>query len=69
MKNRITISILLCTVIGFFTLCTKKEPVKTASGELKITNLVFCSEEPEGYMKYDEQLMLNTNQVMLSGFI
>jgi len=55
MKNRITISILLCAVIGFFTLCTKKEPVKTAIGEFKITNLVFCSEEPEGYMKYDEQ--------------
>ena len=55
MKSRIIISILLCAVIGFFTLCTKKEPIKTTGGEFKITNLVFCSEEPEGYMKYNEQ--------------
>jgi hypothetical protein len=33
----------------------EEAPKESVSGELGISNIVFCSERPEGYMDYEEQ--------------
>jgi hypothetical protein len=33
----------------------EKTPVESVSGELGLSNIVFCSERPKGYMNYEEQ--------------
>ncbi len=54
MKGKAMI-IILCVVIMAVLVCSQKEPAKTTTSEFRITNLVYCSEEPEGYMSYKEQ--------------
>jgi len=34
---------------------TGKKSEETTTGKLELTNIVFCSKNPEGYMKYEEQ--------------
>lgn len=56
MKNNNLLVILTLAVLGLVLFgCSKQEPVKPSGVEFKITNLVFCSESPEDYMKYKEQ--------------
>lgn len=33
----------------------EKTPIESVSGELGLSNIVFCSENPKGYMDYKEQ--------------
>jgi len=56
MKNKTLVVILSFVVLSLSVLgCSKQEPAKTTDGEFKITNLVFCSQPPDDYMKYKEQ--------------
>lgn len=55
MKSKNRTILFVGAVIMVVLMCSSKEPAKTATGELRITNLVLCSETPEDYMKYKEQ--------------
>ncbi len=55
MKSKALTIISICAVTMVVSMCSSREPAKTTTGELRITNLVFCSEAPEDYMKYKEQ--------------
>lgn len=54
MKIR-TLIILLVALAMISITCSKKEPTEVISSEFKITNFVYCSEEPSDYMEYHEQ--------------
>lgn len=45
----------LVVLVAMWHGCSKQAPVKSISDDFKITNLLFCSEAPEAYMKYIEQ--------------
>lgn len=44
--------IVMLVSVAIFAGCIEREP---SVEELRISNIVFCSEEPEGYMNYTEQ--------------
>jgi|GEM_PF-1232571 len=56
MKKQILFCGLLLIVVGSVCLCSKKEQTNISASDFRITNLVFCSTEPENYMVYQEQL-------------
>ncbi len=55
MKRQSLNAIFLLGVIWLVCLCTNRTPTSAGTAEFRITNLVFCSTEPEDYMKYNEQ--------------
>ncbi len=56
MKNNNLVVKLMLMLLGLVLVaCSKQEPAKPSGSEFKITNVVFCSESPEDYMKYKEQ--------------
>ncbi|MGQ9816841.1 MAG: hypothetical protein ACUVQ3_02670 [bacterium] len=54
MKNS-TLFLIFAVLVAMWFCCSKQTPVRSTTGDFKITNLVFCVEAPEDYMKYKEQ--------------